>query len=611
MNYHTLPRIIFGFYCLSVLYSCEFESKEEYFVEIQPPVSRSAIDLSTVTDSIYIWDFTELIYSFKANGHNLYQMNVFVDNKQLTGYFGETGTIKIDPSDYSTGKHILRFNYHTSTGSNSLADHFRAESFEVNKEYTVYIDNVPPDAPVFKSVYVKNGTMMIEWNKPNKFNFKKLTLRARYEGNITRTETLKIDTTLFNDQDYIGGKVDYELEIEGYKYVLKSNKATFDTSVFSINAEVLDQKHIQFSWEKPALYSNIGYITITLEGFEIMEHVISNMEKGSAILSYDFHFGEQLPYSFSIQRKYNWSTEFSNYPYLFFGRKVPPCFNTKTAYNKTSNAYFTIGKNQPEVTKDNISTNYYLYKIDRDNLNILGYKLLGNGFDQYRNQLSINNPTTGSLLYKNELIKFNISDLSFIERIDLADYTDSPEVTYFKVAQNNFLFLSTLNGTEIIDLTNKHVIQHISVTMVNEFTGSDDGKFFYNNGIFYSVSSDYIVNEVMVIDNQQTNTFFMTNQPGLCIVEDYGMSEIRIYNLNDQTYSTVFSDPSVNGSKMFYDLYQPDYIGLKSDMKFFLINYKTGKFQTMDIIDDFGEDIFYYSGGRLFSTIGVCYDYKF
>lgn len=193
----------------SLLCSCEFPLEKEYFREIEEPAPSHPItlELSEETDTILLFQKTEISYNFDTKGLDIIAVRFTMEEKSWEFYTAK-GSFTLDPKYYSDGFHELHAELFTNSGSGSIADIAGGEGYYATRTWTVRIGG--EDAPILqmRNSMTEEGYLKVEWDKcsqPN-FSYYYLTLPDYSVHRITDP-----DSTVIIDKKFVGGTKKYSL----------------------------------------------------------------------------------------------------------------------------------------------------------------------------------------------------------------------------------------------------------------------------------------------------------------------------------------------------------------------------------------------------------------
>ena len=222
----VLKRSVFSCMLIATLfiYSCEFEPTATIVTPVNPPSAQNvSIDLNGYPNQeIYLKNTTPFTYQVNADGKQLVNTEVYLDDKKIYEMYSSSGAFELNPQSLSNGSHKLRIMYIAKSGNGSLADTFDAERLYVWIERTVIITPVPDVTQAVKISSISNvdGTIRISWTPASTDGFQNYQLsRKDYnkQGDLIATVSFPAQSpaglTSYDDHSYLPGKSEYILTI--------------------------------------------------------------------------------------------------------------------------------------------------------------------------------------------------------------------------------------------------------------------------------------------------------------------------------------------------------------------------------------------------------------
>lgn len=216
-----------------VLHSCEYESNNEYYKDIEKPGDiLIGVDLGGVppNEPIYIYENTKLYYSFNGAGKKLLSMEAFINGEFIQTYnesflFIDKSLLKKDIDN------ILNIKVRLKTGSGSIADIMDAEYYEGNFSYILKaVDN--NIKLTIREALNEDKYLKLEWDK---LELPQLNV-AGYEVSFTDTKgtqqkiILDKSATSFIDKSYVHGYRAYHITVK-----FAENKISDKTSIYNMS----------------------------------------------------------------------------------------------------------------------------------------------------------------------------------------------------------------------------------------------------------------------------------------------------------------------------------------------------------------------------------------
>jgi hypothetical protein len=212
-----LPALFFA--------ACTFNSEDEHFVALSPDSVDAFVTVVGGRDTIPIYYPTTVTLRVEPGNRRNYGADVFIDG----GYKGRALasvnnlSFMFDPASLSNGVHDVRFKIEYSSNTGSLSDQTDIEFTYAEKSFKLLIDNDRPPRVEALTVSIEDGKLMLKWPGTAKQNFRYLVLLRKY---VSGSFILKMDSIVlnerqasqFHDRDYVGGDVQYQVNVKGYNY---------------------------------------------------------------------------------------------------------------------------------------------------------------------------------------------------------------------------------------------------------------------------------------------------------------------------------------------------------------------------------------------------------
>lgn len=241
------------------LCSCEYDVKEDYFIEKEEPMPNKEIDINLygVRDDnvIYIYDKTWLNYSINEEYDKILKKEITLDGVPLEDEFNR---ILIEPEKYDNSIHKLKLYVESMSGTGSIADKFGLERYIGEKEYTLKYVHVDRRLTITDGLSDENY-LKLQWEKPNIEGIEIDRYEIIYDkdwsfGSRTTTIIKDPNITYLIDKNYVHSYKDYEI-----RTFFKDNKIEPWSDRYTMNynplggtkpkIEIVDLENAQVTWE--------------------------------------------------------------------------------------------------------------------------------------------------------------------------------------------------------------------------------------------------------------------------------------------------------------------------------------------------------------------------
>lgn len=242
------------------LYSCEFESDNINYVDLEKPQEeiQLGINLAGVNPSelIYVYNNSSFSYSLFTDGKDILVRQFYLDGKPMATN-PDTGEGYFDVNIMDNEIHELKLIIALKTGSGSLAEYANYEMYA--GEFTFKIKIIPfSDNLNIRETTDKNNYLKLEWDKPSDYEVAGYSV---YKGDIHHGELLaKIDNpnhTYFVDTDYAYGYKHFtivaEIKNSLNNLTVKDDVTVYYNNVTESNFEIqrISTNEILMKWTNP------------------------------------------------------------------------------------------------------------------------------------------------------------------------------------------------------------------------------------------------------------------------------------------------------------------------------------------------------------------------
>ena len=368
MSTYSLRNITFLFAFSLAFMQCEYSPTGSNFQYREIPEPLLYIDLNASTDTITVWGQATLSYNLDLLGRSFYEGELLLDNLQIHTFYEPSGSYSFSTNTYLLDTLSLVINGYSSTGSNSLADLTGIEYLFFEREYTLIIDNRPPQALSIVDVTSESGELVITWEKFEGNGFVRYNInkgRPQSGGYINEQHlysSFDINQTSMVDTTYLGGPAYYGVNIisdlgyaEGVFAFYEEPKPQFYPSTDT------NYTGIPLSWSPCRYPQNFSEYNIQVDN-----EVIFSTESINDTSFYDTGrwFGDEIEYTLEVVLKNNylWSNNSHDILEAFIGEPFPYPGRLQFCENNTS-IYRQLGST---IYRQNSETYEYLDSIQVD-----------------------------------------------------------------------------------------------------------------------------------------------------------------------------------------------------------------------------------------------------
>lgn len=275
---------------LVVSSSCVYDTNEVYDTPVDKntiPPEIQTVKLNLGEDSVFLYDYNKIHFSFKSNLQSIVGVEFLVDGVSKPVVLSGNGTVNINDNSLNEGVHSLEMRIYTHSGSGSIADQVDMESYVFSKSWILVVSHLWNR---HLSSSVKDGILRISSPKYKNPDLNEYIL-YRKSGLGNDVEIGRSTYPEIADNGYMG---------EGGMYRIKamtSSGEMIDMGYINIECEnnILrctynNDGKLVYSWKKPKYYGAIKTIQLYQLNIKILE--TSNMNDTTLIEPY-FIFGKK------------------------------------------------------------------------------------------------------------------------------------------------------------------------------------------------------------------------------------------------------------------------------------------------------------------------------
>ena len=195
--------------------SCEYQLKEEEFVEIKPPNAENDfnvninINMLAPGDTLFIFNPTTIDYNINAYGLDIQRATLNLPGESWP--LKSSGQLTIDPKDFTPGIYTLTLLLITNSGTGSIGDITGNEGYGLKMEWVAVIDNRGGPYMEFIKTINEDGFLTLKWNPVTNLNFSHYELRRYYGYETYSRDIYNPQDTTFIDSCYFAGEVSYDI----------------------------------------------------------------------------------------------------------------------------------------------------------------------------------------------------------------------------------------------------------------------------------------------------------------------------------------------------------------------------------------------------------------
>lgn len=535
---NLIKRLILLFVFLLGANSCEFSPTGSNYTEIDRTLPANLdIRLNDSADTVQVWGSAKFSFQFDLEGRRVRQTTIFIDGDSLTTLFDRTEFF-FQSTYYNDGLHRLRIDVIAEAGTGSLADKIGVEVLLLRREWILLIDNAPPQAVAVTSIQPENGRLRIQWEKNEQFKFQGYDILRSERGDFGPFEQLTFianrNQTSLIDSAYIGGKVDYRIEVIGANKATAGPIKSYVGPITRFTAfETTASDKIKLRWQRCHFPGNFQKYAISKWQSGWQEAATFAAINDTEWVDEQSVFGMEISYRL-------WVHSSRAFTYMdtvaWIGTKIPT---------------FHRIKHIPSLNSIYLQHSRNLYRLDATTLNVVTSATLENNSGSFvSDYASFDISTNGMYAYgslHDKIFRLDPITLNVIQTYETSKYLNYANAapSWLHVSnQNQIVFASTIvtkigptiyleeDGVAVIDMNQQKLVAKGKINPGNTIINvSANGKYIATFQNLYRVGNQSFV----PIDNIAFFHFNFMNDGEQCIMTQNNTLTIR----NSTDLSTV------------------------------------------------------------------------
>ena len=332
--------------------SCAYEPDEVNYVELSPEIKPTVgVLLQDLPDTLLVFDVFQINYSFSIqNAPSFYTVATLGASSIHLAPNTATGSFLINPAEFPEGHHLLTFNIHTRSFTESLADRSGFEQIIFSKQVVVQIYKAAAEPANISSVEHRDGTVYVHWPAYPRLNLRKYVLEiTRYnpapwsnDPVYQRNINVSPDATFVQDSSALGHKTRYRLytyntvgDVAAGEYFTDSEKTLPQITGF----ETINTSEVKVTWAASRYYNNINSYKVTT--YPINE--TSDLTDTTVYLKSQY-FGTTFSFHLFMKSRFDYqvSAGIANATRVYMGKKIDKAYHYAFSAG-SSTTYFVSG----------------------------------------------------------------------------------------------------------------------------------------------------------------------------------------------------------------------------------------------------------------------------
>lgn len=605
----------FLFLCLFL--SCSFEFSEDYFVHLEQSEPNAIMTVSTLENNMIVSQPITSSYVFNGNDkHQLYNVNIAIDNNGILGSTNTSGSFEINPDPLSEGEHevIIRFQY--SSGSKSLADLNELERYEGILRYTIIVDKSSPKPITIIGVEVIDGSIYLNWNSTEDNIFQEAYLNVYPPDDYPARRKIELNQEIiyslkFNDTISTDLAMDFSITLKNRFGETEGERVNLTLEKPKMYGEIIDGSSYKLIWEEHPLYNNFENYSYNVRPNNTF--VTLSNRGGEYVVNDAPTFGQKEHHSLNLQRNNSGYGLHYISERIHFGKTFGVPLGRTYVFNKERNSIFTVvldGSSSSNAPRDVL-----LYELNPENLEVLNSKNLFTIYNSYVDLIV--DPTTNNLildLFDSSFI-VDSSSLTIKETFESTDYV-APSNFIFTRLRNRFLIVEQTNGSDV-SIYNTETNELLYQDAVDyRFFIAEDGSTLFNQGTIYLLDNQSYeaIKTIETTTNVSAHEVLFIPEKQLCVYSNVYGNPV-IYNYGQNTSINVSEITNIYNIK--YDvvnekltMFQRYNDGNQIDMAY-LVNLNGQVEKSLECFENNTGVHYYPLGGKLISNQGFFLDTYF
>lgn len=475
----------------------------ENFESIELPDTRMEINLQDIVDTAVVWGTTKINYNLDTYGKEFNSVELYLDSL-LVARSHNLNSLTFDSKNFQDGNHHIVLLLTAKSGSGSLADQLNLEYVVLVKEFVMTIQNNTPPTPIsISKIETRSGFSKLTWPKYKFSNFESYRIYAEiyvppydYSNEYLRTTIENRDSTTWADDQYVGGKIKYSIDVVTSDGIIYGDPFEFEAGTAKINNwEALDGNNIKIVWNRCQTDSTFSSYELYKKAYP-WDMVASITDINDTVITTPVGFGKKIEFFVKTVSRRNidfFLNSFSPIESIFIGKSVP-AFNQLEYIQATNSIYLS---RSDSTFRLDASTNQLLAK------------------DKYMSDVSFDGTRGYALKDLSQIVEIDPLSLNEIRTINLQDLLIATNrINKIYTGQSNIIYCNTYNqGILMIDVdahqivTKRQLIDHNPTIyqssphgyLIHERTGG------WSNGNVFRVdlSIDSIINSGLYVQDNK------------------------------------------------------------------------------------------------------------
>ncbi len=570
-----INKYVIGIFTCTIFFSCQFELEEVYFAEVEEPdFSDLAVYLNSESNDLLVYKPTTFNFLIDDVNSKVFEVKVLIDSVELVRFsqnLSDTLSFYVDPTRYGNGTYKVSIQILARPNNGSLGQQLGYEAYLLWRDWDMEIDMTPPDPVEIDTIYVRDGTLRVEWKTPSKLNFDNYNLNHNVRG--SRISKVKNSSDYYN---FLSGTTTLRVDIESpYFYVRGIEREfTFVDDWYSISLN--ESNDIFFNWRQPVLYKNFGRLSLRDDDVDFLH--LSNEISGSFLVREDLNFGEMSDISFTVafQNSDGMLTGSAKdyYEKIGIGGSIPRFY--KVAFDPVNSNYYSIS----DIPSEDFFA-IYKYNIDLDIIDLIKFSR-DSIPSRWGLSISPDGEKIGVFTRNLQFIEISSETMKVIRQVDIGELIDYDTwfVSLVEYSSDSKVLFRMYERAVVVDLNQLKVIYYTGSDILGTTIDiSQNGEYLFDRGSFYKYTDDQFVLDFSANDAEQG--IFLSNSEFLSVLDasaqiiELTTSEVS-KELNFPEWSRITGKSGFISEELFLDLERGWIITSAPDNLIRIYNISTG-----------------------------------
>lgn len=299
-----------------LLNGCEYEPTEVYDRKVNTDVTRpdvQPVDLNLPGDTVFLYSDRSLYFRFKSNNQAITNVKFQIDSLPEFNSSSDDGYFHFQYSSLEEGKHTLKMEVITHSGTGSIADSMRVEGFSFKREWVLIVVR---GVTYVLSMTNENGLLKLSWPAYKGADLKEYIVYKQIDWYLSKhAEVKRVTSNAFVDSSYVGEEANYYVEaVNDLGRRIYWGKISLKESLPRPRILSDMQNNYSFGWNKNPYYGAIDTTVLEIYGYGVYVPLKTTTNASdTSIAVNNFSFGDKVQIRLrTVPKKYNLCYSFAD-----------------------------------------------------------------------------------------------------------------------------------------------------------------------------------------------------------------------------------------------------------------------------------------------------------